>query len=62
MMCSHVMSVICCEVMRCNGMPSHEFVMRCGPAAISRCEVRSGCVMRLLEDELGIRSTKYCKY
>ena len=29
-MCSHVMSITCCEVMRCNGMRSHEFVMRCG--------------------------------
>ena len=59
---SHVMSVICCEVMRCNGMRSHEFVVRCGwlrchvvwfEVVVSRGEV---------EDELVIRTTKYCKY
>ena len=29
-MFSDVMSVICCEVMRCSGMRSHELLMRCG--------------------------------
>ena len=58
-MCSHVMSVIFCEVMRCTGMQSHEFVMRCGWL---RChvvwfEVVVGCGN--LEGELVIRATKY---
>ena len=29
MMCSNVMSVVSCEVMRCHGMRAHEFVMNC---------------------------------
>ena len=61
-MCSHVMSVTCCEVMRCKGMRSHEFVMICGWL---RChvvwfEVVVWCGE--LEEELVIRTTKYCKY
>ena len=60
--CPHVMSVICCEVMRRNGMRSHEFVMRCGLlwCHIVWFEVVVWCDE--LEDELAIRTKKYCKY
>ena len=60
-MCSHAMSVICCEVMRRNGMRPHEFVMRCGWL---RCHVvwLEVVVRGEVEDELAIRTTNYCKY
>ena len=59
-LCSRVMRVICCEVMRCKEMRSHEFVMRCGRL---RChvvwfEVVVWCGE--LENILVIRTTQYC--
>ena len=59
-MCSHVISVICCEVMRCNGMGSYEFVMRCGWL---RCHVVwfEVVVWGELEDDLVIRTAQYYK-
>ena len=50
---------MCCEMMRCNGMGSYEFVIGCGWL---RChvvwfEVVVWCGE--LEDDLVIRTTKY---
>ena len=58
-MCCPLMwwAVICCEVMRCNGMRSYEFVMRCGwlRCHVDRFEV---VVWGELEDDLVIRTTQ----
>ena len=57
-MCSHVMGVISCQVMQCNGMRSFsEFVMRCGWL---RCHVVwfEVVVWGELEDDLVIRKTQ----
>ena len=44
-MSSHVMSChLFCEVMRCNGMRSYEFVMHCGWLRCHVVVVRNGCV------------------
>ena len=50
-------AVICCELMRCNGMRSYEFVMHCGWL---RCHVVwfDMVVWGELEDDLVIRTTQ----
>ena len=58
-MCSHVMNIICCEVMRRNGMRSHACVCdEMWLVAMSRCVVRSGCVMWWIGKRAG---DTYCK-